>query len=53
MYQNAQGGFACLALLKIVLLFIGVIKLIVEATSTERGQILETEKETQSMQCTI
>ena len=39
LYQNEQGGFACLALLKIVYLFIGVIDLIIETTSTERGQI--------------
>ena len=30
LYRNEQGGFACLALLKIVWLFIGVIELIVE-----------------------
>ena len=30
LYQNEQGGFACLALLKIVQFFIGVIELIVE-----------------------
>ena len=29
LYRNEQGGFACLALLKMIYLFIGVIKLIV------------------------
>ena len=38
LYQNEQGGFACLALLKIVLFFIGVIDQIVGTSSTERGQ---------------
>ena len=38
LYQNEQGGFACLALLKIVQFFIGVIELIVGTTSIERGQ---------------
>ena len=53
LYRKEQGGFACLALPKIVYLFISVIKLIVGTTSIERGQIPATEKETQSMQCTI
>ena len=44
LYRNEQGGFSCLALLKIVQLFIGVIDRIVEATSTERGQLPATEK---------
>ena len=39
LYRNEQGGFACLALLKIVKFFIGVIELIVGTSSTERGQI--------------
>ena len=51
LYGNEQGGFACLALLKIIKLFIGVIELIIGTTSIERGQIPATEKETQSMQC--
>jgi len=51
LYQNEQGGFACLALLKIVYFFIGVIDHIVNITSTERGQIPATQKGTQSMQC--
>ena len=45
LYRNEQGGFACLALLKIVYFFIGVIELIVGSTSIERGQIPATEKE--------
>ena len=45
LYRNEQGGFTCLALLKILLLFIGVIKLIVGSTSIEREQIPATEKE--------
>ena len=53
LYQNEQGGFACLALLKIVKLFIGVIELIVGTTSTERGQILATEKEHNQCNATI
>ena len=40
-----KGGYACLTLPKIVKLFIGVIKLTVETTSTERGQIPATKKE--------
>ena len=48
LYRNEQGGCACLALLKIVYLFIGVIELIVETTSIERGQIpANTEKHDQ------
>ena len=39
LYRNGQGGFACLTLPKIVKLFIGVIELIVETTSIERGRI--------------
>ena len=39
LYQNEQGGFACLALLKILYFFIGVIELVVETTSIERGQL--------------
>ena len=38
LYRNEQGGFACLALLKIVYFFIGVIDLIVGTTSIGRGQ---------------
>ena len=38
LYRNEQGGFACLALLKIVYFFIGVIELIFGTTSIERGQ---------------
>ena len=38
LYRNEQGGFACLALLKIVKFFIGVIELIVGNTAIERGQ---------------
>ena len=53
LYRNEQGGFACLALLKIVYFFIGVIDHIVGITSIERGQIPATQKGTQSMQCTI
>ena len=45
LYQNEQGGFACLALLKIVKLFIGVIEFIAGSTSTEGGQTPATEKE--------
>ena len=45
LYQNEQGGFACLELLKILYLFIGVIDLIVGTTSIERGQTPATEKE--------
>jgi len=44
LYKNEQGGFACLALLKIVLFFIGVIDQIVGTSSTERGQTPATEK---------
>ena len=40
-----KGFFACLALPKIVYLFISVIELIVGTTSIERGQIPATEKE--------
>ena len=39
LYRNEQGGFACLALLKILYFFIGVIELIVETTSTKREQL--------------
>ena len=39
LYRNEQGGFACLTLPKIVQFFIGVIDHIIEATSTERGQL--------------
>ena len=39
LYRNEQGGFACLAFLKIVNFFIGVIELIARTSSTERGQI--------------
>ena len=46
LYRNEQGVFACLALLKIVYLFIGVIELIVETSSTEREQIPATKKNT-------
>ena len=45
LYQNEQGGFACLALLKILSFFIGVIEHVVGTTSTERGQTPATEKE--------
>src|SRR3954466_13443776 len=45
LYRNEQGGFACLALLKILYLFIGLIELIVGSTSIERGQIPATDKE--------
>ena len=38
LYRNEQGGFACLALLKIVYFFIGVIDHIVGTCLTERGQ---------------
>ena len=38
LYQNEQGGFACLALLKIVYFLIGVINHIVGTRLTERGQ---------------
>ena len=53
LYQNEQGGFACLALLKIVYFFIGVIDHIVGTRLTERGQAPTNKEETQSMQCTI
>ena len=46
LYRNEQGGFACLALLKIVQLFIGVINLIVGTMSTEREQLPATERNT-------
>ena len=46
LYRNEQGGFACLALLKIVYLFIGVIDLIVRTTSIERGQTPANKKNT-------
>ena len=45
LYRNEQGGFACLALLKIVKLFISVIDHIVGTSSTKRGQTPATEKE--------
>ena len=45
LYRNEQGGFACLALLKIVYFFIGVIELIVGTTSIERGQTPANKKE--------
>ena len=51
LYQNEQGGFACLALLKIVYFFIGVIDHIVGTRLTERGQAPTNKEETQSMQC--
>ena len=44
LYRNEQGGFACLALLKILYLFIGVIDLIVRTTSTEGEQLPATER---------
>ena len=48
LYQNGQGGFACLALLKIEYFFIGFIDHIVGITSIERGQIpANTEKHDQ------
>ena len=50
-YRNEQGVFACLALLKIVYFFIGVIELIVGTTSTEGEQMPTNKEETQSMQC--
>ena len=53
LHRNEQGGFACLTLLKIVYLFIGVIDLIVETTSTERGQTPATEKEHNKCNATI
>ena len=53
LYQNEQGGFACLALLKIVYLFIGVIELIVEATSIERGQLPANKEEHNQCDATI
>ena len=43
-YRIEQGGFACLALLKIIYLFIGVIDHIVGTSSTERGHIPATKK---------
>ena len=52
-YRNEQGGFACLALLKIVYLFIGVIDLIVGTTSTKREQHRQTEKEHNQCNATI
>ena len=52
LYQNEQGGFACLALLKIVYLFIGVIDLIV-GRRLLRGDNYQQQGRTQSMQCTI
>ena len=39
LYRIEQGGFACLALLKILQFFIGVIELIVGITAIERGQL--------------
>ena len=38
LYRIEQGGFACLALLKILQFFIGVIELIIGTSSTEREQ---------------
>ena len=46
LYLDEQGGFACLALMKIVYLFIGVIELIIGTTPTEREQIPATKKNT-------
>ena len=45
LYRNEQGGFACLALLKIAKLFISVIDQIVGTSSTERGQTPENKEE--------
>ena len=53
LYRNEQGGCACLALLKIVYLFIGVIDLIVGTTSTEGEQTPATEKEHNQCNATI
>ena len=53
LYRNEQGGFACLALLKIVELFNSVIELIVGTSSTERGQTPATEKEHNQCNATI
>ena len=53
LYHNEQGGFACLTLPKIELLFIGVLELIVGTTSTERGQTPATEKEHNQCNATI
>ena len=44
LYRNEQGGFACLALLKIIQFFIGVIDHIVGTSSTGREQIPATKK---------
>ena len=53
LYQNEQGGFACLALLKIVYLFIGVIELIVGTTSTKGEQLPATERKYNQCNATI
>ena len=50
-YRNEQGGFACLALLKIVKLFIGVIELIAETYTYRGGTTTGKQEGTQSMQC--
>ena len=44
LYRNEQGGFACLALLKIVYLFIGINDHIVGTTSTEGEQHRQRQK---------
>ena len=53
LYQNEQGGFACLALLKIIYFFIGVNDHIIGITSIERGQTPVTEKEHNQCNATI
>ena len=53
LYQNERGVFACLALLKIVYFFIGVIELIVGTTSIGRGQIPANKEEHNQCNATI
>ena len=53
LYRNEQGGFACLALLKIALSLHQCQRSQRRNTSTEGGQLPTNKEEAQSMQCTI
>ena len=53
LYWNEEGGFACLALLKIVKLFIDVIEFIAGSMSIEGGQTPAIEKERNQCNATI
>ena len=53
LYRIEQGGFACLALLKILQFFIGVIELIVGITAIERGQSPANKEEHNQCNATI